>query len=310
MIIFALVWFAACLTLNPKRYAQASFEGLCLWAECVVPSLLPFTVICLLICALGGIEKCAKPFTKPCKKLGISPVLPPLYLICALCGYPTACKLLCQYRREEKISQTQLERYATICSACSPSFAISTVGFKAFGGVYYGVKLLIAVHCAIIISTLIFKGKDKNGAPAKKIVTKQTNKNLLYDSFYGAQVAVLCAGVFICFFYTLSAAIEDFNLFLPITLILKPILGNACHGFLIGLIEGTSGCFAAAKSGGFFALPIAAFLLTFGGSSILLQQLCHLYACNANAKLFVKIKLFQGVIAFTLICIWQLIFGV
>lgn len=310
LIIFALIWLAACLTLNPKRYAQASFEGLCLWAESVVPSLLPFSVICLLICSLGGIEKLAKPFKHPCKRLKIFPLLPPLYLLCALCGYPTACKLLCQQQKEGKISQAQLEKYAPICSACSPAFAISTVGFKAFGGVYYGVKLLIAVHCAIIISAIIFNKKDKNSAPTEKIVTRQNNKNLLYDSFYGAQVAVLCAGVFICFFYTLSRVIEDFNLLLPFAKILQPLLGEASRGLLIGLIEGTSGCFAAAKSGGFFALPIAAFLLTFGGSSILLQQLCQLYACNASAKSFVKIKLIQGVIAFLLICITQLIFGV
>ena len=129
---------------------------------------------------------------------------------------------------------------------------------------------------------------------------------MLYDSFYGAVNAVLCAGGFICFFYTLSKAVQDYNLLLPLTALLRPLIGESADGLCLGLIEATGGIFAAAKSGGYFALPTAGFLLVFGGGSILLQQLCYLTKCNIKPASFIFIKFIQGVAAFIILCLFGL----
>ena len=88
---------------------------------------------------------------------------------------------------------------------------------------------------------------------------------------------------------------------------LAPLLGKEIAGGLCtGLCEATGGCFSLARSGGFFALPLAGFLITFGGASIILQQMCYLGKCGVKAWFFIAFKLLQGVICFALLCLFSL----
>ncbi|MGN1104055.1 MAG: hypothetical protein ACI4QI_04190 [Candidatus Coproplasma sp.] len=308
LICFALVLFGGVLALNPQRYTAVCFEGLCLWAECVLPSLFPFMVVCSLLCGLGAVNALAAPFERVCKKLKINPATLPLFLLSAVSGYPAGSRLLCEYYSSGKISESEVKTLAPLCSIPSPAFVLGTVGFKAFGGGYYGVKLLFAAYASVILCSAVYAllSKDKSDIKRPLAPTIKSGE-LLEGSFYSAVCAVLTAGGFICFFYTLSRAVSDYNLFLPLTIWLRPVIGDACDGFASGLIEATGGIFSAAKAGGFFALPVAGFLLIFGGASIIGQQLCYLTKCNVNPKSFVFLKLIQGLTAFIILCIIQLI---
>ena len=308
IICFALVLFGVVLAVNPARYCTVCFEGICLWAECVVPSLFPFMVVSSLLCGLGAIDLACSPFKRVCKRFKISPAALPLFLLSAVSGYPAGSRLLCEYYSNGKISTSEAQTLAPLCSICSPTFALGTVGFKAFGGGYHGVKLLFAAYLSVILVSVIYALIPKKNKVVERPATlNKTGGNLLYDSFYGAVCAVLTAGGFICFFYVFSKALSDYNLLTPITIWLRPIMGEACNGLTLGLIEATGGIFTAAKSGGFFALPIAGFLLVFGGASILGQQLCYLIKCGVKPKSFVLIKFIQGLIAFIILCLIQLI---
>ena len=302
----ALALFGAVIALNPQRYAAVCLEGICLWAECVLPSLFPFMVVSLLLCGLGAINAVSAPFERVCKKLNFPPAALPLFLLSAVSGYPTGSRLLSEYYSSGKISASQANTLAPLCSICSPAFALGTVGFKAFGG-GCGVKLIIAAYLSVIATTLIYallpKKKQRSGRLTPKV---KRGGDLLYDSFYGAVNAVLCAGGFICFFYTLSKAVQDYNLLLPLTALLRLIVGDCADGLCLGLIEATGGIFAAAKSGGYFALPTAGFLLVFGGGSILLQQLCYLTKCKIKPSSFVLIMFIPGVAAFIILCLFGL----
>lgn len=308
LICTALTLFGCVIAINPQRYATVCFEGICLWAECVLPSLFPFMVVCSLLCGLGAINAAAAPFERICKKLKINPAALPLFALSAVSGYPAGSRLLSEYYSSGKISESEAKTLALVCSICSPTFALGTVGYKAFGGEYYGVKLLFAAYISVIATSAVYGLFNKNKQDIKRPSVKtKSGGNLLYDSFYGAVTAVLCAGGFICFFYTLSKAAYDFNLFTPITFWLRPVIGAACDGLCLGLVEATGGIFAAAKAGGFFALPIAGFLLVFGGASILGQQLCYLIKCGIKPKSFILMKFIQGLAAFVLLCFIQLI---
>ena len=62
---------------------------------------------------------------------------------------------------------------------------------------------------------------------------------------------------------------------------------------MYGLIEATRGCaaLAAADAAG---LPFAAFAITFGGASILAQQLAFLRPVGVRAGRFIAVKAAQG----------------
>lgn len=302
-----LAVFACALLVNPQRYCAVCFGGVCLWAESVVPSLFPFMVISLLLSGLNAFNALQKPFKKLYEKTGITPSVLPLIVLSSVSGYPAGSRLVYEYYNCGKISGSEAKKLAPLCSCCSPAFALGTVGYKAFGGGYYGVKLILAAYISVISVSVIYAllpGK-KDKEKLQPLVKKQSG-NLLYDSFYGAVSAVLCAGGFICFFYTLAQVLIDLKVLAPLTFVLQPLLGEAGAGLAAGLCEATGGIFSAAKAGGFFALPVAGFLVTFGGASILLQQLCYLVNCGVKSKSFIFLKFIQGAVTFILLCLFQL----
>lgn len=304
----ALVAVAAALVIRPERYLTACFDGLCLWAECVLPSLFPFMVICLLLIKAGAPEVAAKPFKRLCGRLRLPECAAPLALMSAVSGYPAGSRMVSEFYCLGKIDAAQAKRLAPLCSTCGPLFALGTVGGKAFGGGGAGVKLLVSCLVSVIATSVVYCILSKSGeVRTVRTLSPKREENALYSAFYGAVNASLVAGGFICFFYTLSKIAADFNVLAPLHYALTPLFGDGlAEGACLGLIEATGGCFALALAGGFFALPLAGFLITFGGASILLQQYCYLQACNVKAGFFIAFKLLQAVICFALLCLFGL----
>lgn len=280
-----------------------------MWAESVLPSLFPFMIICALLIKLGAPQAAAKPFTRVARKLKLPAAALPLFIMSACSGYPAGSKVLCEYADNGFISEEDVRTLAPLCSTCGPLFALGTVGTRAFGGNGAGAILLAACLISVSGSWLIFRlmTKRKNQSSDKPRPIALKKENSLYSVFYGGVTACLVAGGFICFFYTLSKVFDDFNIFKPLEMILalpfgKELAGGVCSG----LCEATGGCFALARAGGFFALPLAGFLITFGGASIILQQTSYLSAHGVKTGRFVCFKFVQGILCFALICLFQL----
>lgn len=303
-----LIFFGVVLIIFPDRYLAACFDGLCLWAGSVLPSLFPFMVITLLLIKLGAAQIAAKPFKKFSQKLKLPNVTVPLFFMSVFSGYPAGSRILCEYCEQGLLDKSEAKKLAPLLSTCGPLFALGTVGARAFGGNGAGIKLLAACLVSVVTTSLIYclvSGRKQPPPPVKKLAAQ--SGDALYSSFYGGVTACLVAGGFICFFYTLSQVIADFNIFKPLALLFSPLFGQSAAGGLCqGICEATGGCFELARAGGFFALPLAGFLITFGGASILLQQLCYLGKCGVKPVFFIAFKFFQGVICFGLLCLFSL----
>lgn len=279
-----------------------------MWAECVLPSLFPFMVITLLLIKLGAADKAAKPFSKLCKKLKLPDCALPLFIMGLCSGYPAGSRILCEFYEAGRLDERDCKCLAPLISACGPLFAIGTVGFKAFGDSLSGVKLFTCCLISVVSTSLIYClfQKRKNQTATPRVVKK--DDNVLYNSFTSAVNASITAGGFICFFYTLSRTAAQLKILKPLEFVLSFPFGNGCATALSsGLIEATGGCFSLAANGGFFALPLAGFLITFGGISILLQQVCYLKKCKVKTSFFAGFKLLQGIVSFALLCILNLI---
>ncbi len=304
-----LLFFAAALLIFPQRYMSACFDGLCLWAECVLPSLFPFTVITLILIKIGALNAAARPFKKLTGFFKLPTVAPPLFVMSVCSGYPTGSKFIGEYHGRGLLSRGDCKKLAPLCSACGPLFALGTIGGKAFGDAAAGVKLFVACLLSVTLTSLVYakfakKDDDERGAAALRT---ENDGNVLYDSFYGGVIAVIVAGGFIAFFYTLSQLFADLRIFRPLCALLSPLFGaEAAEGFCLGLIEATGGAFRVAAGGGFFALPLTGFLVTFGGVSILCQQLCYLTRCRVGVGFFIIFKLAQGLLCFALLCLFSL----
>lgn len=302
----ALVAMGGVLIAFPQRYLSVCFNGLCLWAECVLPSLFPFMIITLLLINLGAPQALSKRFTRATRKLKLPAAAPPLFLMSVCSGYPAGSKILSEYYGRGLVSASDAKKLAPLLSTCGPLFALGTVGGKAFGGGGAGVKLLCACLISVLLTSLGYALICKGGDAPRPASLKTSGDNILYSCFYGGVTACLVAGGFICFFYTLSQIIADFNVFKPLEYLLSLPFGGLARGVCLGICEATGGCFALAAEGGFFALPLAGFLITFGGASILCQQLGYLQKCGVNAGFFIAFKFIQGVLCFGLLCLFSL----
>lgn len=303
IVCAVLLIFGALLIAFPDTYIPVCFEGICMWAECVLPSLFPFMVITLLLIKLGAADAAAKPFSKLSKKVNLPECALPLFIMGLCSGYPAGSRILYEYFEAGQIDENDCKRLAPLISACGPLFAIGTVGFKAFGGSSAGVKLFLCCLISVVSTSLIYCLLQKRKNVPAQIRPAKKDENLLYNAFTGAVNASLTAGGFICFFYTLSRAAAQIKILKPLELLFSIPFGSSCaEAFCSGLIEATGGCFSLAASGGFFALPLAGFLITSGGVSILLQQICYLKKCKVKTSFFIGMKLLQGVVSFALLC--------
>ena len=128
---------------------------------------------------------------------------------------------------------------------------------------------------------------------------------ILAASVQSGMLTVLCVGGFIAFFFVLMQALSDLHISAPLERLLSFPLSaagseGAAAGLTAGLLEATQGCASIAASGAPLALPLCAFLVTFGGGSILAQQLAFLTGAGVKAGPFIGIKILQGIAAFLL----------
>jgi sporulation integral membrane protein YlbJ len=298
---FLLISFAAVIIIYPERYVKVCFDGILLWGECVLPSLFPFMVITMLLIKTGVAEKGSTPFKRLAKSLHMPKVGATMFLMSICSGYPAGSRIVAEYAEAKAITLQDAKKLSLLCSTSGPLFIVGSVGYKMFGDKIIGCKIMLAHALSVIALGLIYALSSKKEKCAEPPPFKAAG-NPLYDSFYSAVLSVLVAGGFICFFYTLSQVIKDFNLFYPLQILFTKALGEECSAaFCQGLVEVTGGCAALAQCGGKLSVPAAGFLITFGGACILAQQLCYLVKCNVRPTFFIFFKLLQALLCFAIL---------
>lgn len=297
----ALLAFATAIIIHPERYVNCCFNGFVMWAECVLPSLFPFMCITLIFVKTGLAEKASLPLKRVTGKFKLPPSTAPCFILSVCSGYPAGSKVVSEFYENGAFLKRESPKVAYLCSTSGPLFIIGSVGFKMFGDKLVGVKILLAHVVAVTLVSLIIALFSKKSA-STEIRRAVPCGNALYEAFYGAVTAVTVAGGFIAFFYVVSAFCADFNLFYPAEKCLNLVLdGQTSSAVCAGLIEATTGCLALSKIGGKLQIAFAGFLITFGGLSILLQQLSYLIKAGVKPLKFTGVKFLQGIVCFLIL---------
>ena len=136
-------------------------------------------------------------------------------------------------------------------------------------------------------------------------LSRPDTDGILAASVQSGVLTVLYVGGTIALFFVLTQALADLHALAPLEFLFSLPLSaagseGAAAGLTAGLLEATQGCAAIAASGAPLALPLCAFLVTFGGGSILAQQLAFLTGAGVKAGPFIGIKILQGIAAFLL----------
>ena len=299
--------FTICLVIFAKETLPAAKNGLILWASSVVPSLFPFFVATELLGKTNLVYSLGKVLNKIMKPIFNVPgygAYP--FLMGIISGYPIGAKIVCDLRKKNLCTKEQAERLLSFTNNSGPLFIIGTIGIMQFLDFRTGVLLLITHILGCITTGIIFRfwKKEKEmetiSNSQKRILEPQ---NSLFENLKSSPSPSLSLGD------TLSSAINNsiqnilmiggfVVIFSVVISIIKKI--GITSSFIIGLFEITNGIKEIAQYSNTSisaAIITSAFLLGFGGISILLQVLSIISKSDLSIKPYILGKLLQGTTA-------------
>jgi sporulation integral membrane protein YlbJ len=139
------VAFNVCIILMPDEAFSGAKDGLLLWFNRVLPSLVPFAVGINVLTGLGVTERVGTvraPVMKPLFNLpGAAGVA---VLTGMTSGYPMGAKVTADLREKGLLNQDEAQRLAGFSNNAGPLFVVSVCGTAVFGSAELGYGLLYA----------------------------------------------------------------------------------------------------------------------------------------------------------------------
>lgn len=311
--------FAFGLLLFSNDNLPAVKTGLSLWAGSVVPSLFPFFVATELlmhtnIVTLFGIV--LNRFMKPFFNIRGEGAF--CFIMGLISGYPVGAKIACNFRKNNICSKAECERLLSFTNNSGPLFIIGTVGISMFGNTTIGILLLVTHILACLTVGFIFrfwKYHCSDKINATSISSQKTEANFVSVSNLGGIMAesitssistILLIGGFIVLFSSIISILKASGILPSISILLSPVFEmlhidiHFITPFLTGFLEITNGISLLSKvlvKNISVNLIFTAFLLGFGGISVLLQVFSIIAKSDLSIKPYVYGKLLQGVLA-------------
>lgn len=313
------VSFLIFLILFSNNNLVAAKNGLSLWANCVVPSLFPFFIATELLSYTNVAQIIGKLLDKLMRPLFNVPGEGAYALILGIIsGYPVGAKIVIDLYENGKCSKSEAERLLAFTNNSGPLFIIGTVGILLFGNSTIGALLLLThVLSGITLGIVLgFFSRSSEGAYLQNPImvdssTKQKKKDIknaddigsiLNASIKKSIFTVWQIGGFVVLFSVILSMLNSLRLFEYTGNLLSyfhvPL--NYTKGFLSGFIELTNGVNILANTNAKYIsinIILCAFLLGFGGISVMLQVISIISGAKLNIKTYIYGKLFQGLIA-------------
>ena len=295
-LLVAMVLFLS----SPVKYANCVREGISLWAVSVLPVTFPFLLLTALFSRTRLYRACSRALTPYANTVfRVSGAGGCAALLALLSGYPVGAKNVAELYERGAIRQEEVFRLACLSTTSGPMFLVGTVGAVMFSSPVYGWILMLSHVLGVHLICMLLRIR-KPPLPKRAPPPLYGDKgNALFDGLYSSVISILCAGGAIAVFFAFGQMVSDMLWFLP--------LEKTGLGVMRGLLEMTAGCAFLAQSPSPLHLSLCAFLVTFGGACVLVQQLAFLSGTGVRALPFLLVKLAQGALAallcFALACI-------
>ena len=306
----AMLLFLCCLLAFPSAALSGAKNGLLLWFNQVIPSLLPFLILSTLFLSTGLSDSIARH---------LAPVLSPVFrcspsgcyavVIGLLAGLPVGAKTIAALTSSGRITKKEGQYLLPLCNNPSPLFLLGFVSVSVLGRPELRYLILSIVTVSSIIAAMLMKPRHTSVAffsdttCDKALSTKTCHE--------GSDSVVASGNSFTFSFLLLDSAIEQaFSILTRVGgyIILFSVLANlltklplppvflACTG---ALLEITTGCTSLAT----LALPphiliamITSFV-TFGGFSTAAQTKSVLAGTKFPFAHYLLTKAVAGLIA-------------
>ncbi|MGN1266864.1 MAG: nucleoside recognition domain-containing protein [Dorea sp.] len=157
LVIFLTILFFICLLLFPAAVFVGASNGLLLWFQTVLPTLLPFLIATNLLihtAALDWISALTSPLLS--RIFHVSRHGSFVILAGFLCGYPMGSKMTADLLRRNRISLSEAAYLLSFCNNTSPMFIISYVLFQCLDNKYAPLPSLIILIVSPVICSIGF----------------------------------------------------------------------------------------------------------------------------------------------------------
>lgn len=307
---FAVILFLLFFLLRfPAESLRASRQGLELWMNTLLPTLLPFMILSNLLLYSGILDRISGfRGGSRSRLLGLSPYGLYALALGLLCGYPMGAKLTGDLYKNGRLSYTEAEYLLTFVNNPSPMFFSSYLILQCLKKpewmlpsflILYSADLLCAVFFRILLRTHKNPGKPATvrrtftgNALATKMETSTGSPGAYIDlSIMNGFETITRLGGYILLFSLLSAAIGHFW---P-----EHMPGRL---FLLGILEISTGLHNLASSSLnpqlLYALSMGC--TSFGGLCILAQTLGVLGESQLPTRTYLTAKCLCGILTFFL----------
>lgn len=287
------------LLVFPIQTLEASKNGLLLWFDSLLPTLLPFLIISQLILKtsfIDSIQRILGPFFRQffhCSDDGA------FCILCGfLCGYPVGARLIALQIQEKRLNIKEGQYLLSFCNNVSPMFCISYGILFAIGASNVLPYLLIIYGSALLFG---FFTRPKHLSENSLSIKKQTSSTenifqlidvCIIDSFL---IMIKLCGYLIIFSIINSAIL----MILPdITLYIAPIISS--------VLEITGGLAKlTVLPQNFLRSAIGIGALTFGGLCCIFQTNSVILNSGLSLKKYIYHKILITMIALFLFFLWS-----
>lgn len=154
--------FCICLLLfllvHPEEALLSAKDGMSLWLNDMIPTLLPFLILTGILLKTGNIPQLLEPLAPFWKHFfGISPAGAYVLILGFLCGYPMGAKLAHDLYINHQISQREGEYLLTFSCNASPAFIFSYLSQNILEGKIPPHSLLLILLSADFVCMLFFR---------------------------------------------------------------------------------------------------------------------------------------------------------
>ena len=308
--------FTLFLLIFSKSNLPAVKSGLTLWATSVVPSLFPFFVSTELLMHTNIVNILGNILNRYMKPLfNIRGEGAFAFIMGIISGYPVGAKIATNFRKNNICSKEECERLLSFTNNSGPLFIIGTVGILMFGSTAIGLLLFITHILACISVGIIFRFWKRNSSNTlspshfvnkNKPVSFSNLGEVLADSITSSISTILLIGGFVVIFSSVISILKSSGILNILSTCLSPLFNfiNIDTSFIspiiCGFLEITNGInsissIACKKLS--INIILTAFLLGFGGISVLLQVLSITSKTDLSIKPYIYGKLLQGILA-------------
>ena len=294
-------------------------SGINLWATSVVPSLFPFFVATELLMhtnIIYHIGNMLNQFMKPLFNIRGEGAF--AFIMGIISGYPIGAKIATNFRKEQICSKEECERLLSFTNNSGPLFIIGSVGILLYRNTMIGILLFITHLLASLTVGFFFRfWKRKKGSSSFPTTSHSYTENksqislsnlgeVLSESIVSSIKSILVIGGFVVIFSSVISILKSSGITHIIEILATPFF-NFLHispsfiePLFTGFFEITNGIstisnIACKKLS--INLLITAFLLGFGGISVLLQVLSITSKSDLSIKPYIYGKLLHGMIA-------------